>query len=175
MFPCILFILLLLKKSLKKENMYTILWVNNGKIKHTFSSFYKICILYVFFLYSTEENIKDIEFTVTTLKTQQDSNDTNNTPEHYRSSRFSSFKKTGNIGKAVRSKLSKTLYSSIDHSNKVKTVQSIDLDDSMIPQHSNQTQVATSPSEKEEAQKPGLQSQISHEKAKKKSKLCSLL
>lgn len=67
-----------------------------------------------------EEEIKDIEFTVTTLNCQHasagggggDSND-NSTPEH-RGSRFSSMKKTGALGKVVRSKLSKTLYNSMD-------------------------------------------------------------
>ncbi|KAL5284780.1 hypothetical protein ACFFRR_006850 [Megaselia abdita] len=122
-----------------------------------------------------EENIKDIEFTVTTLNCQnQDATETNSTPEHYRSLRFSSFKKPGNLGKAVRSKLTKTLYSSIDHSSKMKSVPSVDLDDNLPLPH---PPTIPSPSEKEKKDeaKPSLQSQISHEKAKKKSKFCSLL
>lgn len=119
-----------------------------------------------------EENIKDIEFTVTTLNCQnQDTTESYHTPEHYRSLRFSSFKKPGNLGKAVRSKLTKTLYSSIDHSSKMKSMASVDMDDSIpLP-------LIPSPSEKEKKvePKPSLQSQISHEKTKKKSKFCSLL
>lgn len=123
--------------------------------------------------YLTEENIKDIEFTVTTLNCQnQDLTEASSTPEHYRSLRFSSFKKPGSLGKAVRSKLTKTLlYSSIDHSSKMKSVPSVDMDDSLpLP-------LLPSPFEKEKKDepKPSLHSQISHEKAKKKSKFCSLL
>ncbi|XP_055375430.1 cGMP-specific 3',5'-cyclic phosphodiesterase isoform X2 [Condylostylus longicornis] len=57
-----------------------------------------------------EEEIKDIEFTSVTLNCQHSQDGDPPTPEHHRS-RFSSIKKTTALGKAVRSKLSKSLHS----------------------------------------------------------------
>jgi len=66
-----------------------------------------------------DEEIKDIEFTVTTLNCNQQSqhgSEDSHTPEHHRSGSRLSMKKTGALGKAVRSKLSSKLYNSMDGS-----------------------------------------------------------
>lgn len=61
------------------------------------------------------EEVKGIEFTVTTLNCTQDQTAT--TPEHRR--KFSSLRKTGALSKAVRSKISKSFYNN-SSSNKHK-------------------------------------------------------
>lgn len=59
------------------------------------------------------EEVKGIEFTVTTLNCPQEQN----TPEPRR--KFSSLRKTGGLSKVVRSKISKSFYNSnSDHNNK---------------------------------------------------------
>ncbi|XP_055848135.1 cGMP-specific 3',5'-cyclic phosphodiesterase [Episyrphus balteatus] len=125
-----------------------------------------------------EEEIKDIEFTVTTLNCQHasggESNDTS-TPEH-RGSRFSSMKKTGALGKVVRSKLSKTLYNSMDGA-KPKTplkplldIQPTDITsskDSKLSSHDSTNADKSPTSPQSSNQMP--------DKSKKRSKLCALL
>ncbi|XP_075148817.1 phosphodiesterase 6 [Haematobia irritans] len=130
----------------------------------------------------TDEDIKDIEFTVTTLNCHQHSDDTS-TPEHQRGISRLSMKKTGALGKAVKSKLTKTLYNSMDGAKPktslklLETHASEDLDDKS----------PTSPS-----QPPGAVGSTGHmstsssissactthsvtDKNKKRSKLCALL
>ncbi|XP_055525606.1 cGMP-specific 3',5'-cyclic phosphodiesterase isoform X2 [Wyeomyia smithii] len=62
---------------------------------------------------SGKEALADIEFTVTTLNCAAHPEDkTETTPVHERKPRFSSLRKTGALGKAVRNKLSKSVYNS---------------------------------------------------------------
>ncbi|XP_058464177.1 cGMP-specific 3',5'-cyclic phosphodiesterase isoform X3 [Malaya genurostris] len=62
---------------------------------------------------SGKEALDDIEFTVTTLNCATHPEEkTDTTPIHERKPRFSSLRKTGALGKAVRSKLSKSVYNS---------------------------------------------------------------
>ncbi|XP_036234287.2 cGMP-specific 3',5'-cyclic phosphodiesterase [Bactrocera oleae] len=129
-----------------------------------------------------DEEIKDIEFTVTTLNChphQQHGDDTS-TPEHHRGSTRLSIKKTGALGKAVRSKLTKTLYNSMDG---VKQKSSFKLLDSHVSEDLDDKS-PTSPSQPMVAG-PGHISASSStssagtfsttDKSKKRSKLCSLL
>ncbi|XP_065078537.1 cGMP-specific 3',5'-cyclic phosphodiesterase [Ochlerotatus camptorhynchus] len=61
---------------------------------------------------SGKEALADIEFTVTTLNCAHPEDKTDTTPVHERKPRFSSLRKTGALGKAVRNKLSKSVYNS---------------------------------------------------------------
>ncbi|XP_067619163.1 cGMP-specific 3',5'-cyclic phosphodiesterase isoform X4 [Eurosta solidaginis] len=131
-----------------------------------------------------DEEIKDIEFTVTTLNCQaqqQQHGDDASTPEHHRTRL--SMKKTGALGKAVRSKLTKTLYNSMDG---VKQRSSFKLLDSHVSEDLDDKS-PTSPSQPT-ASSAGAPSQMSAssstssagtlcttDKSKKRSKLCSLL
>ncbi|XP_054730274.1 cGMP-specific 3',5'-cyclic phosphodiesterase [Anastrepha obliqua] len=129
-----------------------------------------------------DEEIKDIEFTVTTLNChpQQQHGDDASTPEHHRGSTRLSIKKTGALGKAVRSKLTKTLYNSMDG---VKQKSSFKLLDSHLSEDLDDKS-PTSPSQPTVAG-PGHISASSStssagtlstaDKSKKRSKLCSLL
>ncbi|XP_017486581.1 PREDICTED: cGMP-specific 3',5'-cyclic phosphodiesterase isoform X2 [Rhagoletis zephyria] len=129
-----------------------------------------------------DEEIKDIEFTVTTLNChpQQQHGDDASTPEHHRGSTRLSIKKTGALGKAVRSKLTKTLYNSMDG---VKQKSSFKLLDTHVSEDLDDKS-PTSPSQPTAAG-PGHISASSStssagtvgtaEKSKKRSKLCSLL
>ncbi|XP_053661429.1 cGMP-specific 3',5'-cyclic phosphodiesterase [Anopheles marshallii] len=56
------------------------------------------------------EPLADIEFTVTTLNCAHPEEKTETTPVHERKPRFSSLRKTGALGKAVRNKLSKSVH-----------------------------------------------------------------
>ncbi|XP_040152060.1 cGMP-specific 3',5'-cyclic phosphodiesterase [Anopheles arabiensis] len=57
-----------------------------------------------------KEPLADIEFTVTTLNCAHPEDKTETTPVHERKPRFSSLRKTGALGKAVRNKLSKSVH-----------------------------------------------------------------
>ncbi|XP_049534052.1 cGMP-specific 3',5'-cyclic phosphodiesterase isoform X3 [Anopheles darlingi] len=57
-----------------------------------------------------KEVLADIEFTVTTLNCAHPDERTETTPVHERKPRFSSLRKTGALGKAVRNKLSKSVH-----------------------------------------------------------------
>ncbi|XP_050325171.1 cGMP-specific 3',5'-cyclic phosphodiesterase [Bactrocera neohumeralis] len=129
-----------------------------------------------------DEEIKDIEFTVTTLNCHphQLHGDDASTPEHHRGSTRLSIKKTGALGKAVRSKLTKTLYNSMDG---VKQKSSFKLLDSHVSEDLDDKS-PTSPSQPM-VPGPGHISASSStssagtvsttDKSKKRSKLCSLL
>ncbi|EDW97571.1 cGMP-specific 3',5'-cyclic phosphodiesterase [Drosophila yakuba] len=130
-----------------------------------------------------DEEIKDIEFTVTTLNCNQQSqhgSEDSHTPEHQRSGSRLSMKKTGALGKAVRSKLSKTLYNSMDGS-KPKT--SLKLLESHVSEDMDDKS-PTSPSQPQASGSMGRMSASSStssaggqmvDKSKKRSKLCALL
>ncbi|XP_017047072.1 cGMP-specific 3',5'-cyclic phosphodiesterase [Drosophila ficusphila] len=130
-----------------------------------------------------DEEIKDIEFTVTTLNCNQQSqhgSEDSHTPEHQRSGSRLSMKKTGALGKAVRSKLSKTLYNSMDGS-KPKT--SLKLMESHVSEDMDDKS-PTSPSQPQASGSMGRMSASSStssaggqmvDKSKKRSKLCALL
>lgn len=142
-----------------------------------------------------DEEIKDIEFTVTTLNCNQSQqsqhgSEDSHTPEHQRSGSRLSMKKTGALGKAVRSKLSKTLYNSMDGS-KPKT--SLKLLESHVSEDMDDKS-PTSPSQPLAAGSMGRMSASSstssaggqgqcqmaaqgqaQDKSKKRSKLCALL
>ncbi|KAH8351092.1 hypothetical protein KR084_003692 [Drosophila pseudotakahashii] len=135
------------------------------------------------FLACADEEIKDIEFTVTTLNCNQQSqhgSEDSHTPEHQRSGSRLSMKKTGALGKAVRSKLSKTLYNSMDGS-KPKT--SLKLLESHVSEDMDDKS-PTSPSQPQASGSMGRMSASSStssaggqmvDKSKKRSKLCALL
>ncbi|XP_068157489.1 cGMP-specific 3',5'-cyclic phosphodiesterase isoform X2 [Drosophila tropicalis] len=127
-----------------------------------------------------DEDIKDIEFTVQTLNCNQQSQETDahTTPEHHRSGSRLSMKKTGALGKAVRSKLSKTLYNSMDGS-KPKT--SLKLLESHVSEDMDDKS-PTSPSQPHGGSVGRMSASSSTssagtvvDKTKKRSKLCALL
>ncbi|XP_016950272.1 cGMP-specific 3',5'-cyclic phosphodiesterase [Drosophila biarmipes] len=130
-----------------------------------------------------DEEIKDIEFTVTTLNCNQQSqhgSEDSHTPEHQRSGSRLSMKKTGALGKAVRSKLSSKLYNSMDGS-KPKT--SLKLLESHVSEDMDDKS-PTSPSQPQASGSMGRMSASSStssaggqmvDKSKKRSKLCALL
>ncbi|KAH8310282.1 hypothetical protein KR044_000444 [Drosophila immigrans] len=131
-----------------------------------------------------DEEIKDIEFTVTTLNCNQQSQsqsqhggDDSHTPEHQRSGSRLSIKKTGALGKVVRSKLSKTLYNSMDGS-KPKT--SLKLLESHVSEDADDKS-PTSPSQPHAGSVGRMSASSSTssagtvDKTKKRSKLCALL
>ncbi|XP_030573302.1 cGMP-specific 3',5'-cyclic phosphodiesterase isoform X1 [Drosophila novamexicana] len=127
-----------------------------------------------------DEEIKDIEFTVTTLNCNQQSQhggDDSHTPEHQRSGSRLSIKKTGALGKVVRSKLSKTLYNSMDGS-KPKT--SLKLLESHVSEDMDDKS-PTSPSQPHLGSVGRMSASSSTssagtvDKSKKRSKLCALL
>ncbi|KAL7728648.1 hypothetical protein ACLKA6_004032 [Drosophila palustris] len=128
-----------------------------------------------------DEEIKDIEFTVTTLNCNQQQSqhggDDSHTPEHQRSSSRLSIKKTGALGKVVRSKLSKTLYNSMDGS-KPKT--SLKLLESHVSEDMDDKS-PTSPSQPQAGSMGRMSASSSTssagtvDKTKKRSKLCALL
>lgn len=128
-----------------------------------------------------DEEIKDIEFTVTTLNCNQQQSqhgtDDSQTPEHQRSGSRLSIKKTGALGKAVRSKLSKTLYNSMDGS-KPKT--SLKLLESHVSEDMDDKS-PTSPSQPQAGSMGRMSASSSTssagtvDKTKKRSKLCALL
>ncbi|XP_023167365.2 cGMP-specific 3',5'-cyclic phosphodiesterase [Drosophila hydei] len=130
-----------------------------------------------------DEEIKDIEFTVTTLNCNQHGGSASgggedtHTPEHQRSSSRLSIKKTGALGKVVRSKLSKTLYNSMDGS-KPKT--SLKLLESHVSEDMDDKS-PTSPSQPHSGSVGRMSASSSTssagtvDKSKKRSKLCALL
>ncbi|XP_032584415.1 cGMP-specific 3',5'-cyclic phosphodiesterase [Drosophila mojavensis] len=129
-----------------------------------------------------DEEIKDIEFTVTTLNCNQHGGsagggEDTHTPEHQRSSSRLSIKKTGALGKVVRSKLSKTLYNSMDGS-KPKT--SLKLLESHVSEDMDDKS-PTSPSQPHSGSVGRMSASSSTssagtvDKSKKRSKLCALL
>jgi len=102
------------------------------------------------------------------------------TPEHHRSGSRLSMKKTGALGKAVRSKLSSKLYNSMDGS-KPKT--SLKLLESHVSEDMDDKS-PTSPSQPQASGSMGRMSASSStssaggqmvDKSKKRSKLCALL
>lgn len=84
------------------------------KIKKNILTYFPYFIIYVWA--ACAEEVKGIEFTVTTLNCAQDQT-VAATPEHRR--KFSSLRKTGALSKAVRSKISKSFYNN-SSSNKNK-------------------------------------------------------
>ncbi|KAH8383081.1 hypothetical protein KR009_006660 [Drosophila setifemur] len=133
-----------------------------------------------------DEEIKDIEFTVTTLNCNQQSqhgSEDSHTPEHQRSGSRLSMKKTGALGKAVRSKLSKTLYNSMDGSKPKTSLKlleshvSEDMDDKS-PTSPSQPQASGSMGRMSASSSTSSAGQIPvpvQDKSKKRSKLCALL
>lgn len=106
--------------------------------------------------------VKDIEFTVTTL------NCTHHEPEvsPHRRRKFNSLRKTGALSKAVRSRLSKSFYSSSNPDNRKA--------DGSTTSQAIRSASAEKPSEKSENDQKAAVA-IKSEKLKKRSKLCLLL
>uniref|UniRef100_A0A1I8MS12 Phosphodiesterase n=1 Tax=Musca domestica TaxID=7370 RepID=A0A1I8MS12_MUSDO len=130
-----------------------------------------------------DEEIKDIEFTVTTLNCHQQHSDDTSTPEHQRGISRLSMKKTGALGKAVKSKLTKTLYNSMDGSKPKTSLK-------LLETHASEDLEDKSPTSPSQPTGPGgstgqmsASSSISSscttnsmtDKNKKRSKLCALL
>lgn len=120
------------------------------------------------------EEVKGIEFTVTTLNCAQDQN--NAAPEQRR--KFSSLRKTGALSKAVRSKISKSFYSN-SSSNKhdrsvAASVPASDSEKISDIQFSGKekTALCTEPTTTTAITTPKAEKV---EKHKKRSKLCQLL
>lgn len=133
------------------------------------------------FIACADEDIKDIEFTVTTLNChQQQHSDDTSTPEHHRGISRLSMKKTGAIGKAVKSKLTKTLYNSMDGvkpKNSLKLLEthvSEDLDDKS-PTSPSQPPCSTGQISASSSISSSCTTTSATDKNKKRSKLCALL
>lgn len=129
-----------------------------------------------------DEDIKDIEFTVTTLNChQQQHSDETSTPEHHRGSSRLSMKKTGAIGKAVKSKLTKTLYNSMDGVKPksslklLETHASEDLDDKSPTSPSQPPSGSTGQMSASSSISSSCTTASVTDKNKKRSKLCALL
>ncbi|KAI8118322.1 5'-cyclic phosphodiesterase, cGMP-specific 3' [Lucilia cuprina] len=129
-----------------------------------------------------EEDIKDIEFTVTTLNChQQQHSDETSTPEHHRGTSRLSMKKTGAIGKAVKSKLTKTLYNSMDGVKPktslklLETHASEDLDDKSPTSPSQPPSGSTGQMSASSSISSSCTTTSATDKNKKRSKLCALL
>jgi cGMP-specific 3',5'-cyclic phosphodiesterase, invertebrate len=117
---------------------------------------------------ANDEDIGDIEFTVTTLNcTHNNESAEHTTPPHERK-RFSSLRKTGALGKAVRQRLSKSMYQGNQPSEEEKHNTCIEekVVEEKPPKPEPATSVATATTTKEHK---------SGKLHKKKSKLCSLL
>ncbi|XP_061393022.1 cGMP-specific 3',5'-cyclic phosphodiesterase [Musca vetustissima] len=130
-----------------------------------------------------DEEIKDIEFTVTTLNCHQQHSDDTSTPEHQRGISRLSIKKTGALGKAVKSKLTKTLYNSMDGSKPktslklLETHASEDLEDKSPTSPSQPTGPAGSTGQMSASSSISSSCTTNSitDKNKKRSKLCALL
>lgn len=132
--------------------------------------FFFSCVQFHYIFTACAEEVKGIEFTVTTLNCTQDQHSIAS-EQHRR--KFSSFRKTGALSKAVRSKISKSFYSN-SNSNKIEKATNVqtstnsdktnDIKDKSAANSMESAQnLATTPTNK----KP--------EKHKKRSKLCQLL
>ncbi|KAM7359224.1 phosphodiesterase 6 [Cochliomyia hominivorax] len=129
-----------------------------------------------------EEDIRDIEFTVTTLNCHpQQHSDETSTPEHHRGTSRLSMKKTGAIGKAVKSKLTKTLYNSMDGVKPktslklLETHVSEDLDDKSPTSPSQPPSGSTGQMSASSSISSSCTTTSATDKNKKRSKLCALL
>lgn len=127
------------------------------------------------------DEVKGIEFTVTTLNCQHE---VSKTPEPRR--RFSSLRKTGALSKAVRSKISKSFYTIPSDNNKkndrtVITVAAAEDEKNNRPiadcDDMKKTQMTTTKSASSLSTAPTTTSTAKpdKEKRKKRSKLCQLL
>lgn len=124
------------------------------------------------------DEVKGIEFTVTTLNCQHE---VSTTPEPRR--RFSSLRKTGALSKAVRSKISKSFYTIPSDNNKkndrtVITVAAAEDEKNNRPiADTNETSMTTTKSASSLSTAPTTTNNAKpdKEKRKKRSKLCSLL
>lgn len=134
-------------------------------------------ILMIISISSTDcaEEVKGIEFTVTTLNCTQDQS--NVVPEHRR--KFSSLRKTGALSKAVRSKISKSFYSNSSNS-KIEKAPNVEA----TTNSEKSCDVNLSGKDKAIANVPDAAQHLAvattnkndrSEKHKKRSKLCQLL
>lgn len=137
---------------------------------HSFSTCQFLYLFCVFLYLAGSEEVKDIEFTVTTLNCPQDSA----TPEHRR--KFSSLRKTGALSKAVRSKISKSFYNnSSDNKRNDKTVITVaPLEDEKNNGEATETD-ANKLAMTTKSANTTTSTATKTEKHKKRSKLCQLL
>lgn len=131
-------------------------------------------IIYFFYLINNfniftacSDEIKDIEFTVTTLNCTHNDQNEQVTPSHHDRHRFNSLKKTGTLAKAVRIRLTKSLYHHHQSTEQLKEKQL-----AKERERGNQITEPTNNSEQNTSlalvEKPAV-------KNKKRSKLCLLL
>lgn len=118
------------------------------------------------FLANAEEGI-DIEFTVTTLNCQH--NDDHNSPE--RRTRFSSFKKSNALSKAVRSKLAKTMQAAAGGSGSAEKQKIIGDNNNSHENEKTEPSESCNNNESSKSSTPAQQLKVT----KKRSKLCLLL
>lgn len=111
------------------------------------------------------DEIKDIEFTVTTLNCTHNDQNEQVTPSHHDRHRFNSLKKTGTLAKAVRIRLTKSLYHHHQSTEQLKEKQAKDKEKANQITDQNNSEQNTSLALVE---KPAV-------KNKKRSKLCLLL
>lgn len=137
----------------------------------------------IYLFLANAEEIDDIEFTVTTLNCHNNqSNDTTDqqtSPQHERKPRFSSFRKSGALSKAVRSRLNLTKSASGStsektekHSNLSENVHSLDTEKADLTENGSkleQSNDSTLPPQ------PLSKAHPSSKVTKKRSKLCLLL
>lgn len=121
------------------------------------------------------EEVKDIEFTVTTLNCAQDQSE--KAPEHRR--KFSSLRKTGALSKAVRSKLSKSFYSNSSSNNINEKMSNISDSEKISESDSvdkfKQPNILTKSSKSISTTATATATPAKPEKYKKRSKICQLL
>lgn len=136
---------------------------------------YRLCL-------ANANEIGDIEFTVCELNCHNTQHDEQTSPVHERKPRFSSFKKSGALSKAVRSKLnlSKSSTQSTEKQNSCGESYSFDHDNKSENVNTENGSAAKIDTDKEHSTSSGSGSASSTKShptkvTKKKSKLCLLL
>lgn len=123
------------------------------------------------------DEVKGIEFTVTTLNCAQDQN---NVPSNEQRRKFSSLRKTGALSKAVRSKISKSFYSnsSSNKADKLANVQACSDSEKICDiqfSSKEKTPLCAEATTATIEKMPPTTKADKPEKHKKRSKLCQLL
>ena len=142
---------------------------------------FKVNLMNLILFVANAEEIDDIEFTVTTLNCHNNqNNDTTEqtSPQHERKPRFSSFRKSGALSKAVRSRLNltKSAGSTSDkvsekHNNCSESFHSLDTEKAELNENGNKVEQSHDSAQLPPPSKAHPSSKVT----KKRSKLCLLL
>lgn len=125
-------------------------------------------LLFFFFIVENADEVKGIEFTVTTLNCAHDQGN-NTAPEHRH--KFSSMRKTGALSKMVRSKISKSFHHSSNPAGKSDKTSTQSNDADKLKESEPMGKIKGSSGTK--ATTPTTA--VPTDKNKKRSKLCQLL